>query len=143
MRNDARGCNSTLLPLRKLPAATVEHRQAILLLAQAQTQAAAANASWLARAGSATPSHAGRSGGTDGYTGCPRIGEKWAIRALEPVHQALRDASPGDHLAGLWSAVVAAYERKKLVAEDALIQARLSRILRLGNLDYKNCKVKL
>lgn len=38
----------------KAAAATLEHRQATLLLAQAQTQAAAANAGWLARAGSAT-----------------------------------------------------------------------------------------
>lgn len=38
----------------KAAAATLEHRQATLLLAQAQRQAAAANAGWLARAGSAT-----------------------------------------------------------------------------------------
>ncbi|PJL55001.1 phage tail protein [Stenotrophomonas maltophilia] len=38
----------------KAAVATLEHRQATLLLAQAQTQAAAANAGWLARAGSAT-----------------------------------------------------------------------------------------
>lgn len=38
----------------KAAAATLEHRQATLLLAQAQTQATAANASWLARAGSST-----------------------------------------------------------------------------------------
>lgn len=38
----------------KAAAATLEHRQATLLLAQAQTQAAAANAGWLARAGSST-----------------------------------------------------------------------------------------
>ncbi|PZT34543.1 phage tail protein [Stenotrophomonas sepilia] len=38
----------------KAAAATLEHRQATLLLAQAQTQATAANAGWLARAGSAT-----------------------------------------------------------------------------------------
>ncbi len=80
---------------------------------------------------------------TDGYTGCPRIGEKWATQALEPVHHALRDASPEDHLAGLWAAVVAVYERKKLTAADALIQARLARILRHGDLDYKTNKVNL
>lgn len=38
----------------KAAAATLEHRQATLLLAQAQTQSAAASAGWLARAGSAT-----------------------------------------------------------------------------------------
>lgn len=38
----------------KAAAATLEHRQATLLLAQAQTQATAANAGWLARAGSST-----------------------------------------------------------------------------------------
>ncbi|WP_256647528.1 tape measure protein [Stenotrophomonas maltophilia] len=38
----------------KAAAATLEHRQAVLLLAQAQGQAAAANASWVARAGAST-----------------------------------------------------------------------------------------
>jgi tape measure domain-containing protein len=38
----------------KAAAATLEHRQATLLLAQAQTQATAANASWAARAGAST-----------------------------------------------------------------------------------------
>ncbi len=38
----------------KAAAATLEHRQATLLLAQAQTQATAANASWIARAGAST-----------------------------------------------------------------------------------------
>ncbi|WP_099539897.1 tape measure protein [Stenotrophomonas maltophilia] len=38
----------------KAAAATLEHRQATLLLAQAQTQAAAANAGWVARAGAST-----------------------------------------------------------------------------------------
>ena len=38
----------------KAAAATLEHRQATLLLAQAQTQATAANAGWLARAGAST-----------------------------------------------------------------------------------------
>lgn len=38
----------------KAAAATLEHRQAVLLLAQAQGQAAAANAGWVARAGAST-----------------------------------------------------------------------------------------
>lgn len=38
----------------KAAAATLEHRQAVLLLAQAQGQAAAANSGWVARAGAST-----------------------------------------------------------------------------------------
>lgn len=38
----------------KAAAATLEHRQAVLLLSQAQGQAAAANAGWVARAGAST-----------------------------------------------------------------------------------------
>ncbi|NUH63673.1 phage tail protein, partial [Stenotrophomonas maltophilia] len=38
----------------KAAAATLEHRQAVILLAQAQGQAAAANAGWVARAGAST-----------------------------------------------------------------------------------------
>lgn len=38
---------------------------------------------------------------------------------------------------------MAVYERKKLTAADALIQARLARILRHGDLDYKTNKVNL
>jgi DNA polymerase-1 len=54
---------------------------------------------------------------TDGYKGCPGIGEIKAAKLL------------GEH--GLsWSAVVYAYESKGLTEADALVQARVARILR-------------
>ncbi|MBB4722638.1 phage exonuclease [Xanthomonas euvesicatoria] len=80
---------------------------------------------------------------TDNYTGCPGIGAKRADDALMPVHEAYRDSSPEGHLAALWKAVVDVYEKKGLTANDALIQARLARILRHGDLNYKTNKVNL
>lgn len=80
---------------------------------------------------------------TDGYTGCPGIGAKYSDDALMPIHEQYRDAPADEHLAALWSAVVATYERKKLTSQDALIQARLARILRHGDLNYKTNEVHL
>lgn len=53
---------------------------------------------------------------TDNYKGCPRIGEVRAKQILD------KDCS--------WSAVVAAYEKAGLSEEEALVQARVARILR-------------
>ena len=64
----------------------------------------------------------------DGYTGCPGIGPKRAEKVL---------AVPG------WESVVEAYEKAGLEEEDALIQARVARILRWGEYDIKNEKVRL
>lgn len=67
---------------------------------------------------------------TDGYPGCPGVG---------PVKAAsiLKDAEDP------WAAVVKAYERAKLTEADALIQARLARILRHGEYNPKTHKVNL
>jgi DNA polymerase-1 len=62
---------------------------------------------------------------TDGYPGCPGIGEKRA--------EAIAD--------GGWSAVVESYEKAGLGEEYALTQARMAYILRHG--DYKRGKVRL
>lgn len=61
---------------------------------------------------------------TDGYPGCPGIGEKRA--------EAIAD--------GGWEAVVAAYEKAGQTEEQALVQARLARILRKG--DYSRGRVR-
>ncbi|BAF89590.1 putative phage exonuclease [Azorhizobium caulinodans ORS 571] len=59
---------------------------------------------------------------TDGYKGCPGVGPKKAEAILkEPA----------------WRSVVAAYEKAGLDEDDAVIQARLARILRASDYDFK------
>jgi DNA polymerase I len=60
---------------------------------------------------------------TDGYAGCPGVGPKKAT--------ALLDADPS------WSTVVAAYAKAGLSEADALQQARVARILRASDYDFK------
>lgn len=66
---------------------------------------------------------------TDGYSGCPGIGPVAAKRLL--------DKSP------TWDTVVAAFDKAGLCEEEALVQARVARILRASDYDFKNQKVKL
>ncbi|WP_285401054.1 phage exonuclease [Luteibacter sp. ME-Dv--P-043b] len=80
---------------------------------------------------------------TDNYGGCPGIGPKRADPILQPIHEALLDAPPEEHLATLWAAVVKTYESKGLTSDDALVQARCARILRDGDYDFKTGKVNL
>lgn len=63
----------------------------------------------------------------DNYKGCPGIGEKKA----PPI------AEQG------WEAVVAAFEKKGLTEEDALVQARLAKILDVDHWDMEKQEVKL
>jgi DNA polymerase-1 len=63
---------------------------------------------------------------TDGYSGLPGVGPKKAEAILE-------GATEGDR----WSRVVAAYEKKGLGEEEALTQARVARILRACDYDFK------
>lgn len=60
----------------------------------------------------------------DGYKGCPGIGPKKAQSILEAADFK-------------WSAVVDAYEKVQLTEADALLQARLARILRWSDWDQK------
>lgn len=64
----------------------------------------------------------------DGYKGCPGIGPKTAEKILKE---------------GTWDEVVAAYEKAGLTEEDALVQARLARILRIENWDPKTEEITL
>ena len=57
----------------------------------------------------------------DGYSGCPGIGPVRASRMLKEE--------------ATWSKVVEAYASKNLSADDALLQARVARILRHGEYD--------
>ena len=66
---------------------------------------------------------------TDGYPGLPKVGIKGATRILDD------DCS--------WEAVVRAYEGKGLTEEAALVQARVARILRPGEYNFKTKEVTL
>ena len=66
---------------------------------------------------------------TDGYAGCPGIGPKKAEAILGPIEDF--DVTEG------WQRVVAAYEKAKLAADEALVQARVARILRATDYDFK------
>ena len=66
---------------------------------------------------------------TDGYKGCPGIGPKKAEKAL------LESQS--------WQTVVGLYASKGLTEEDALVQARVARICRAEDYDFKNKEVIL
>lgn len=70
---------------------------------------------------------------TDGYKGCPSIGEKRANDILDLTST----------IAENWQAVVEAYASKGLGEEEALVQARVARILRASDYDFKKKEVKL
>lgn len=67
----------------------------------------------------------------DGYPGCPSIGPKKAEQILAKAN------------GSYWSAIVSTYEKNGLTEEDALLQARMARILRWSDWDSENQKVNL
>lgn len=67
---------------------------------------------------------------TDGYGGCPGIGPKTAEKLL-------------DKHGAVWKTVVDAYIKAGLTAEDALMNARMARILRAEDWDFETSEVKL
>lgn len=69
---------------------------------------------------------------TDGYKGCPGIG---VVRA----EKALRDLAPEER----WGKVVELFEKAGLGEEEALVQARVARICRATDYDFKKKEVKL
>jgi DNA polymerase-1 len=64
---------------------------------------------------------------TDGYPGCPGVGPKTAEKLLAPAGPA-------------WPQIVLAYEARDLTETDALLQARLARILRASDWDANERK---
>lgn len=70
---------------------------------------------------------------TDGYNGCPSVGTKKAPVILE---QALEEGR------SLWDGVVQAYEKYGQTEHQALIQARVARICRYDDWDFKTNKVR-
>jgi DNA polymerase I len=69
---------------------------------------------------------------TDNYPGCPGVGEITAAKVLD-----------GLMLEDMWPAVVGLFEAKGFTEEDALLQARLAKILQTEDFDRKKRKVKL
>ena len=68
---------------------------------------------------------------TDGYSGCPGIGQVKARRLLDPLVD----------LSDMWRAVVGAYEGAGLTEQNALQNARVARILRYGEYDRKTKEI--
>lgn len=68
---------------------------------------------------------------TDGYAGCPGVGPVKAEKVLKDCY-----------MSGLfeteyaWYSIVSEYEKKGLTEEDALVQARVAKILRAENYDF-------
>jgi DNA polymerase-1 len=81
---------------------------------------------------------------TDGYKGCPGMGAVGAKKLLDKV---LEEATPWATAQTLrkmlWDAVVAAYAKAGLGEEEALCQARVARILRTGEFNFKTNEVNL
>lgn len=72
---------------------------------------------------------------TDGYSGCPGVGPKTATKILAKA--------PSKTYEEMWPLVVNTYEKKGLDEEDALVMARVARICRHGDYDFKTKEVKL
>lgn len=70
---------------------------------------------------------------TDGYPGCPGLGEKSAY--AEEIIGADREE--------LWDIVLDAYASKGLTEDDAVLQARLAHILWASSYNFKSKKVRL
>lgn len=75
---------------------------------------------------------------TDGYPGCPKVGPVGAKALLgEP------EARKFLHLHEAWPRIVEQFGRKGLTEEDALVQARVARICRSSDYDFKRKEVIL
>lgn len=70
---------------------------------------------------------------TDGYPGCPGIGEK------SPFAEEIIEADRNE----LWDIVLDAYASKGRTEDDAILQARMARILRAEDYNFKTHKIKL
>lgn len=79
---------------------------------------------------------------TDGYSGCPGIGPVRAAAILDPNGKGPFDPELG-FVEWAWGEIVAAYEKRGLTEEDALVQARVARILRHQDFNYKTQEPKL
>lgn len=75
---------------------------------------------------------------SDGYKGCPGMGEVKAGKLLSQ-----HTASGKLDRTAAWADITAAYVKAGLCEEEALVQARVARILRYGEFDFSSGEVKL
>ena len=81
---------------------------------------------------------------TDGYTGCPSIGPKTAAKILQAaLDEGIHWATPAQLREIYWQHVVKAYAKAGLSEEEALTQARVARICRSSDYDFKTKQVIL
>ena len=71
----------------------------------------------------------------DGYGGCKGIGDKTARKILGEIGE--------NPIYVMWQSVIDAYKSKGYTEEDALRNARMARILRAEDYDFKKKEVKL
>ena len=67
---------------------------------------------------------------SDGYKGCPGIGPKKAEKILQPLDLTNEQE--------VWDVILETYADKELTEEDALVQARVARMLRPGEYNGDN-----
>lgn len=77
----------------------------------------------------------------DGYPGCPGIGPVKAEKIINGV--SLVDNPALSFVEAAWPAVLDAYAKAELTAEDAITQARMARILRWSDWDQEKQEVRL
>jgi DNA polymerase-1 len=73
---------------------------------------------------------------TDGYSGCPGIGPKKAAALLDPEGKGPIDPEMS-FVEWAWGQVLDTYAKAKLGPEEALVQARVARILRHSDFNYR------
>jgi 5'-3' exonuclease len=71
---------------------------------------------------------------SDGYPGCPGIGPVKAAKLLSAEARTIEQGNATKCIT-MWQAVVDAFYAKGLTEDDALLQARLARILRVEDWD--------
>lgn len=77
---------------------------------------------------------------TDGYKGCPGIGD---VKAQRVIGYAPADLDKDLYTEDWWQRVVTAFESKGLTEADALVQARVARICRHTDYDFQRKEVIL
>jgi DNA polymerase-1 len=77
---------------------------------------------------------------TDGYPGCPGIGP---VKAEKILHDWVTKTATKHPNKAAWAGVVDTFKRAGKTEEDALLQARLARILRCTEWDFDKSEVKL
>jgi len=80
---------------------------------------------------------------TDGYPGCPGIGKVRAARILDEcfvLPPEKTGVEPYFCKQTAWVSILDAYAKKDLTEDDAIVQARMARILRAVDYDFDNHK---